>query len=635
MGTAYQPSGFGGAANITFTPLTLGATSTLVGWYNTAAALNNYNPIWGKTSNFNVYYGSGAASGKLQVVNETGPVTFLTSVNSLASGWHLLVIEDDGVAVKAYYDNVDMGNSVGSYITLAGIIINKTNQGINTNNFVGSIQELAVFDRALTAAERTLLWNGGLGVRGNALRAPFNNRLRLGYHLDDGSGTIAVDFSGYGRQGTLSQAQWGGSGLDMPDLALGSATVDTKVTALTELTTVDPDDLIYVVHAPATLPASMKAKASKFSGGPPSTNGFRLTLAPLNPVYAPQPATPSSTDTTADTCTFAAVHGWESGTIVTVSATIGGLTAGTRYYINKVSTTVVSFHTSVAAALAGTSKVDLTATMTSQVIPSGISNSTLYLTPFNGAQIGLYNGTAWVQLTSAEVSLALGTLTSGTNYDVFAYSNAGVLTLELLAWTDNVTRATAIARQDGVWCKSGALTRRYIGTIRTDSTTTTIDEPSCVYVVGPAKNYLYNAYNQVACGLKVTDPASTWTYTSATFRAMNNTAANRVETVAGLPGQRIYVHTSVMAQFSASSLFAVTGIGEDRSNGNDADLTGRSSIGTGQEIQLQSHLRKMIPVGWHYYQAVEAMTIGSGTVTFVSYDPPNNRRSGLLAEVIC
>lgn len=92
-----------------------------------------------------------------------------------------------------------------------------------------------------------------------------------------------------------------------------------------------------------------------------------------------------------------------------------------------------------------------------------VGAATIYCTPFNGKNISLYDGTNWNLCSSAEFSLALGVLTKGV-YDVFCYSNAGVPTLEFLVWTNNTTRATALTLQNGVLVKTGATTRRYLGT---------------------------------------------------------------------------------------------------------------------------------------------------------------------------
>lgn len=200
----------------------------------------------------------------------------------------------------------------------------------------------------------------------------------------------------------------------------------------------------------------------------------RLTLVTGQPVYTPQAAqTPSATDTGADTVDFAAAHGWVTGTMVTPSATAGGLTLGTTYYVNAVDSDTISFHTTLAAALAGTSKVDLTASITAQILPIGVAGSTLYWTPYRGNRTSLYDGTRWKVHAVAESSIALTGLTSGKPYDVFLYDNAGTPTLELLVWTSDTVRATALALQDGVYVKSGATTRRYLGTIYTTATDAT------------------------------------------------------------------------------------------------------------------------------------------------------------------
>lgn len=156
------------------------------------------------------------------------------------------------------------------------------------------------------------------------------------------------------------------------------------------------------------------------------------------------------------------------------------------------------------------------------------AKTTVYLTPYLSNQIALYDGSIWTIKESAEVPLALGTLTSDKNYDVFAYLSSGTLTLEAVAWTNDTTRATALVRQDGTWVKSGTTTRRYVGTFRTTSTTTTEDSA--------AKRFVFNADNQVLRELSYTfNTGSSHTYSTSAWRAWNNDAANRAQFVAGLP----------------------------------------------------------------------------------------------------
>lgn len=63
----------------------------------------------------------------------------------------------------------------------------------------------------------------------------------------------------------------------------------------------------------------------------------------------------------------------------------------------------------------------LTLTTATPVTTSDVTAATtIYLTPYLSNEIAIYGGASWAIYTSAEVSIALGTLTSGKNYDIFA-----------------------------------------------------------------------------------------------------------------------------------------------------------------------------------------------------------------------
>lgn len=103
----------------------------------------------------------------------------------------------------------------------------------------------------------------------------------------------------------------------------------------------------------------------------------------------------------------------------------------------------------------------------------GSSSSILYLHRYTGSRMALYDGSSeWSYLTIADTPLQVattGVATASKPYDVFAYDNSGTIAMELTAWTDDTTRATALTRQDGVLVKSGATTRRYLGTVYLDA----------------------------------------------------------------------------------------------------------------------------------------------------------------------
>jgi len=237
------------------------------------------------------------------------------------------------------------------------------------------------------------------------------------------------------------------------------------------------------------------------------------------------------------------------------------------------------------------------------------SKGTLYWTPHNGNRVSLYDGTRWKLYTFAEVSLAL-TVTSAKNYDVFLFDNAGTLTLELsAAWTNDTTRADALALQDGVQVKNGATTRRWLGTLRASGANVTEDSRQ--------KRFLWNAYNRLPRALFWRDTTSSWNYTTATWRQSRASAANQVEVVCGAAGHSLI--DLIFSQCSSNSTAAVprlSGIGEDSTTTGAADMTnGQVGGPVGDTFEAVAHLRKFAPLGYHFYTMLE-FSSATGTSTF-------------------
>lgn len=158
-----------------------------------------------------------------------------------------------------------------------------------------------------------------------------------------------------------------------------------------------------------------------------------------------------------------------------------------------------------------------------------LAATTLYATPFGGNQIGLYDGSAWSVLNTAEMSISLSGLAANSVHDVFVYNNAGTPTLELTAWTNDTTRATSLVLQDGILCRSGALTRRYLGTILITATTGQCEDSLKFRGID-------NFYNRIVRPLRCSDSTNTWSYTSATWRPFNNSTVLGVGTVKFIDG---------------------------------------------------------------------------------------------------
>lgn len=245
-----------------------------------------------------------------------------------------------------------------------------------------------------------------------------------------------------------------------------------------------------------------------------------------------------------------------------------------------------------------------------------LAATTLYFTPFQGNQIALFNGSSWSVFSFSERSLSLSGLVANRNHDIFLYDNAGTLTLEAVAWTNNTARATALIVQDGIYVKSGATTRRYLGTIRTTNAGQAEDSLK--------KRLIYNEYMAVPRELLVKEATGSWTYSTAAWRSANNNTANRVEVVIGSVGRLIDL--TVMARAAGSGSGSTQGIGYDSTTSSVIDLHPNLS----NDGHISAHLRHSPAVGYHYYQWIEN---GRGVSYTVFGFAPDGFQSGMVGEI--
>lgn len=265
----------------------------------------------------------------------------------------------------------------------------------------------------------------------------------------------------------------------------------------------------------------------------------------------------------------------------------------------------------------------LTLTSGVPVLTSNVTSAgTLYWTPYGGNRVALYDGSQWVLHSFTELSLALS-ITSGTLYDVFVYDNSGTLTLELAAWTNNTTRATALATQDGVLVKSTDATRRYLGTLRASGTNTCEDSDT--------KRFLFNHYHRARRKLTKTESTANWTTSNDAWESLNASTANRVEMVIGVVGPAVRLTHQLAAASPESNSFPIVGIGYDSTSTNSADLT-QFAAAQAHTHQISAQLLHYPAVGYHYYQALQRAS-GGNTVTFYSNPLSGVTAAGLIGEV--
>jgi hypothetical protein len=227
-----------------------------------------------------------------------------------------------------------------------------------------------------------------------------------------------------------------------------------------------------------------------------------------------------------------------------------------------------------------------------------------------------YDGTRY-EMTTAPGSVTLANMTAGKNYDVF-FDVAGGLDLGT-AWTNDTTRATGITLTNGLWWNTSTFTSvvnsatyaagkcLYLGTIRANDSTT-IDDSE-------ANRHLWNAYNRVRRPVRVFETTDgPWTYSTATYRQMNNSTSNQVSIVCGVAGASLLDLHFHHFLTSSTAQVGYCAIGED---GTSGPATG--SVPCPMPVALASfysaghaHLAKFPAIGRRYYTALERGA-GSGT----------------------
>lgn len=264
------------------------------------------------------------------------------------------------------------------------------------------------------------------------------------------------------------------------------------------------------------------------------------------------------------------------------------------------------------------------ATGTSVTTTDQTSKSTLYFTPHKSGAIALYDGSKWVVRVTAEISLAL-TITSGKNYDVFAYWTGSAVALELsAAWTDDTTRADALTTQDGVPVKSGALTRRHVGTIRASGTDTTEDSVS--------KRFVWNRDNQVPRKLKITDTTNSWTWATAGWQVARGQAGNAFGYVSGDAAAVLECRAYHFCDESTGGTSnGATGVGVDSTSANSADLYGAYAPPTASGVGHVSAFYSGYPgLGYHLISWLE---YGSTNARFYGDNGASHLQSGMLGSI--
>lgn len=337
--------------------------------------------------------------------------------------------------------------------------------------------------------------------------------------------------------------------------------------------------------------------ASNGSGGSgsatPATNGLRLTLQTGVPVV-------TSGVTAATT-----LYETPSGEGAQISLYDGSSTWNTiaSVEVNIALTASQSCTTTNGnAVIACTDASQLVAT--EQVTGTGIAGSST-ISSISGNNVTLNNAA-----TGSGSNTITFKLPPTSTFDVFGYNNSSALKLEFAAWTNSTTRATALVLQDGIYVKSGATTRRYLGTI---ATTATAGQSEFSFggtaSGGTASNLLvwnYNHRKNVAA--KIIDNAASYTYATASYRSANNSTSDRFTYVVGLAEDTLTsFHAKAYYMDGTIATAGNIGIGIDSTSvdSSSAALVIPQQSGADINGTATSYIIQPPAIGLHFLQALE------------------------------
>ncbi|SFJ52049.1 hypothetical protein SAMN05216304_10927 [Bosea sp. OK403] len=228
----------------------------------------------------------------------------------------------------------------------------------------------------------------------------------------------------------------------------------------------------------------------------------------------------------------------------------------------------------------------LTLTTGTPVLTSAVSAAgTVYYTPYTGNLVPVWTGTGFVAATFAELSNVLANSSAGNAgpaaaiagsiYDLFVWSNAGVMTLTRSpAWANATTRSTAITRVSGLLTNSVAITNgpaagfgTYVGTIMTDDAGATVSYIPATGQPGGSTAIigLWNNFNRREVVGTASNTNATWTVIAVAPREIQG-GLFRVRFIIGLSEDIVSaIYKSLVNPAPVANTYGRIGIGLDQS----------------------------------------------------------------------
>lgn len=259
---------------------------------------------------------------------------------------------------------------------------------------------------------------------------------------------------------------------------------------------------------------------------------------------------------------------------------------------------------------------------------TGASAVSIFAAPYKGNRIALYDSSGvptWY--TSSQFSVAVPA-TTVQMYDVFVIVSGGNPALELLAWSSDTVRATAIVNTVavGVYTKSGDATRRYLGSFRTAGVSGQTEDSF-------AKRYLWNYYNRVPRVMRVIEATNSWAY-NGVLRQANATATNQLDFVLGVAEVPLeaYIVGNVSGNATMTTAYVAVGIDSTTTAATGSLSSGMATFNTGVPTTVQAQIKTYPAVGRHV--AVWLETAAAATTTWYGDNGSDGAQSGIHGTML-
>ncbi len=132
---------------------------------------------------------------------------------------HVAAVFRGGATLEIFYNGTSQGNKPTAVASIGATVEPLYIGKYNGYEFDGTIDEVRVYNRTLSVTEIQEHYSAGTGQYGRP-----ETGLVAGWHFDEGSGTIASDYSGNAHDGTVNGDNWVEGIIPIPDIEVTSVT---------------------------------------------------------------------------------------------------------------------------------------------------------------------------------------------------------------------------------------------------------------------------------------------------------------------------------------------------------------------------------------------------------------------------